>query len=135
MITVTFSLNTFWQPSEAFILEQLRAIIGQRLIIVSVDRALFSGRYVAVCHNPDNLTEQQITALFIGSVNSLGYAGEVNRVERNRDTSTAPGGLPQFVAAGTDTVKETAQAASGVIIPVAIIAVVIATIIYLPKGR
>lgn len=127
--TVTIEVNTLFQPWESTILEQLRLIMPQYTIL-SVERALFSGRFTVLI-DTRGASHEKVTHDFLRAMQDMNYNGEVVAVDSG-DVSSVPGGLVQ---ATTETLTQTTEAASGFLIPAAVIAVVIFAVIYLPKPR
>lgn len=126
-VTVTISLNAFFQPSEADVLLFLRGTTG--MPILSVDRSLFSGRFVVVVNNLAGLSDTQILQAFFSAMQAAGYTGEILSIESG-SVSSAPGGLPQVATGAASTVS---SMAAPVLIPAAIIAVVVLVVLYIPR--
>jgi len=125
MRTATISLNTLWQPSDSTIAEELRAAVPD-LQVTAVERAAFSSRYAVTFLNED-IPAVDVTRVLLAVMADLGYSGDVLNVEAG-SSSSIPGGVSQ---AATETVKT----ASGVLVPVAVVAVVVLALVYLPKPK
>jgi len=131
--TATISVNQIFNPSEAQILEALRLSMSHVVKILSVDRALFSGRYVVTFENNLEFTDQNLRTAFLFALQSSGYSGEIIAIDAG-SVSSAPGGIGQ---AGKEVIGEI----KGPLGTVAVIAVAAAVIVglfylspYLKKG-